>query len=150
MYFPTLFIHSWLRWIFLIVAILAIFKALVGWQNNKAFAKADNALGGAFIGLMHLQLVIGLILYFGLSPFGYSLFGNEGLMKNSVMRFWAVEHISMMILAVVVAQVGRILSKKAPTDLLKHKRAFLYFTISLVMVLSRIPWTESARFFRLP
>jgi hypothetical protein len=145
MYTFFLLVHSWTRWLVLILAVLAIFKALAGWLGQKPFEKQDNIFGASFVGSMHLQLLLGLLLYFVFSPMGLKAIQTLGMgavMKNADARYWAVEHITVMILAVVLAQVGRSLSKKAPTDLQKHKKAAIFFGIALLLVLSRIPWNR--------
>lgn len=143
-------VHSWTRWLVLLLALIAIFKALSGWIGRKPFDKQDNILGASFVGSMHLQLLLGLILYFVLSPMGLNAINSMGMgavMKNAEARYWAVEHFSVMILAVILAQVGRSLSKKATTDLQKHKKSAIFYSVALVLVLSRIPW-DSLRLFR--
>jgi hypothetical protein len=145
-----LFVHSWLRWAVLIVAVIAIFNAFGGWLSKSPFGKKDNALQASFVGLMHTQLLIGLILYFFLSPLGSAAFegGMGAVMKNGALRYWAVEHITVMILAVIVAQVGRSISKKAQTAPKKHRVSAIAFSVALVLMLSRIPWNEAGRLFR--
>ncbi|WP_448528979.1 hypothetical protein [Raineya sp.] len=148
MYNFTLFLHSWSRWLVLILAVIAIFKAMAGWLGKQPFSKQDNILGASFVGSMHLQLLLGLILYFFLSPMGLNAIQTVGMkevMKSPLYRYWAVEHLTTMLLAVILAQVGRIQSKKASTDLLKHKKAFIFYTIALVLVLSRVPWDRLGR-----
>lgn len=148
MYNFTLFLHSWSRWLVLILAVIAIFKAMAGWLGKQPFSKQDNILGASFVGSMHLQLLLGLILYFFLSPMGLNAIQTVGMkevMKSPLYRYWAVEHLTTMLLAVILAQVGRIKSKKASTDLLKHKKAFIFYTIALVLVLSRVPWDRLGR-----
>ncbi len=150
-YSIILFLHSWLRWVVLILALVAIVKSLSGWLGNKPFTKSENGIGGAFVGTMHLQLVLGLLLYFVFSAYGFKAISAAGMgevMKDSTARFWGVEHIFMMILAVVFAQIGRSRSKRAVSDMQKHKSAAIFFIIALLLVLSRIPWTETARLFR--
>jgi len=142
MYQTVLLLHSWTRWLVLIFGLIALFRAFGGWQGRRAWVGADNSMGAAFVGSMHLQLLLGLILYLGLSPFGLKAFEAAGgaVMKDPVGRFWGVEHLTGMILAVVAAQVGRSLSKKATDSVLKHKKAFIWFTVALLLVLIMIPW----------
>jgi hypothetical protein len=148
MYTTLQFIHSWTRWLVLAVAVWAIVRAFTGWFSHKPFLKTDNTAGAMFVGTMHLQLVLGLILYFFLSPITAAAFSNFGAaMKNPELRYWAVEHITVMILAVVVAQVGRIASKRSSVDTTKHRRAAIYFTLALVLMLTRIPFVHE-RLFR--
>jgi hypothetical protein len=143
MYEALLIAHSWLRWLVFIFALGAIFLAYQGWGAKKPFGATDNRWGAFFIGSLHLQLLLGLILYFFLSPLTRAAFQDMGAaMRNPDLRFWAVEHIAGMVIAVVVAQIGRIKSKKAPTDLQKHKRAAIYFTVALILVLVSIPFAS--------
>ncbi len=142
MYPLILSLHSWSRWLVLLFGAWAIFRAVSG--ERTAWAKADNIAGASFVGSMHLQLLLGLILYFGLSPFGLAAFKQAGgaIMKDPTSRFWAVEHLVTMLLAVVCAQVGRSLSKKiAPANpAAAHRKALTWFGIALVLVLLMIPW----------
>lgn len=149
MYDIVLFLHSWIRWFILILGLVVLFKAYSGWFGNKPYLKGDNGMSAGFMGLLHLNLLLGLILYFFLSPYVQSAFNDFGVaMKNSSLRYWAVEHILVMIIAVVVAQVGRIKAKRATTDLDKHKTTAIWYTIAIVLMLSRIPWGEAERLFR--
>ncbi len=143
------FVHSWLRWIVLILGIYVIIKSFMGWKGNKVYEKTDNALSGAFMGTLHLQLLIGLALYAVYSPIVQGAFNDFGAaMKDSAIRYWAVEHILIMVIAIVIAQIGRIKSKKAITDALKFKKAAIFYLIALLLMLSRIPFGEAERLFR--
>ncbi|WP_019948648.1 hypothetical protein [Hymenobacter aerophilus] len=141
MYPTLLLLHSWTRWLVLIFGLIAIFRAFSGWQNRRPYVGADNGMAASFVGSMHLQLLLGLILYF-VSPVGAKAFETAGsaVMKDATGRFFAMEHLVMMILAVIIAQVGRIVSKKATDPVLKHKKAFIWFSVALVIVLLMIPW----------
>lgn len=144
-----LYLHSWIRWIVLIVGLIVIFKAYAGWFANKSYTKGDNALSAAFMGTLHLNLLIGLILYVFFSPFVQAAFQDFGAaMKNSELRFWAVEHALINLIAVVVATIGRSKAKKAIESIRKHKLTAIYYTIAFILLLSRIPWAETERLFR--
>lgn len=149
MYDIVLFLHSWIRWFILILGLVVLVKAYSGWFGNKPYLKGDHGMSAGFMGLLHLNLLLGLLLYFFLSPYVQSAFNNFGAaMKEAGLRYWAVEHILVMIIAVVVAQVGRIRAKRATTDLAKHKTIAIWYTIAIVLMLSRIPWGEAERLFR--
>lgn len=136
-------VHSLVRWLLVIAVVVAVVRAFMGWFGKKAFTTLDNKIGLTFTSLMDLQLLIGLILYV-ISPILQTAFQNfGGAMGNTQMRFFAVEHILMMVIAVVLAHVGRALSKKAPTDLLKHRRAAIWFGLALLVLLLAIPWPFS-------
>ena len=106
MYNFLLHAHSGLRYLILLAAVLVVIKSLIGWLGNTSYTKFDKILAPSYVGLMHLQLLLGLILYF-ISPLVTYNMGDK------VSRYWSVEHITIMILAVAAAQVGRSISKKA-------------------------------------
>ncbi len=139
-YSVLLFLHSWGRWFVLGTGIMAVYRGYAGSSNRLPFTKADNAMGASFVGFMLLQLIIGLGLYFGLSPYGLKAMKVAGAMKDPTIRFFGMEHIAVMVVAVVIAQIGRTLSKKRLSDVQKHKTAFIYYGIALLLVLLMIPW----------
>lgn len=139
MYSTVLLLHSWTRWLVLLFGLIAIFRAFGGWQGRRAWLPADNTMGASFVGSMHLQLLLGLILYLT-GPVGMRSMQIAGAMKDPALRFFGVEHLVGMLLAVICAQVGRSLSKKASDPVLKHKKAFTWFLIALLLVLVMIPW----------
>jgi len=141
MYQFLLILHSWTRWIVLILGIFAIVSAFSGLSGNKQFTSSANKTSLFFMISMHVQLLIGLLLYFVYSPITAAAMADFGAaMKNGALRFWAVEHLALMLLAVVFATVGRITSKKATTDRLKFKKIAIFYTITLILVLISIPW----------
>ena len=141
MYPLVLTLHSLVRWAIVIVGVVAVVRAFVGWRGNKPWAQLDDRLGLGFTSTMDLNLLLGLLLYFVLSPITTGALRDMGAaMGNSVTRYFAVEHILLMIIAVVVAHIGRARSKKAASDAGKHKQAAIFFTVSLVLVLLAIPW----------
>ena len=140
-------LHSGLRWIVLILALLAIVKAFMGMQKKSAFANSDNKIGLMLISFMDIQLIIGLVLYvFG--PLGFKNIQNMGgeVMKNPYTRFFAMEHLVGMLIAIVVFHIGRSKSKKAIDDASKHKKAFIFYLIGLLIILASIPWPFKAGF----
>ena len=149
MYEIFLFLHSWLRWIVLILAVLVIARSFLGWKLKESYSRSDHVLSASFVGSMHLQLLIGLVLYFFLSPItAIALRDFGGAMKAASIRYWAVEHFFVMILAVIIAQIGRSRSKKVSTNKKKFKTAMMFYMIALILMLSRIPFNEPGRLFR--
>lgn len=139
-YTVFLALHSWGRWLVLGFGLWAIWRALTA--DKQVWTKADNIAGASFVGSMHLQLLIGLVLYLGLSPWGLHALqtGGAAVMKDRTGRFFAVEHLVGMLLAVVCAQVGRSLSKKQVLIPARHQKALVWFGVALVLVLLMIPW----------
>jgi hypothetical protein len=141
MYQFFLILHSLLRWVIVIVGLIAIIRAFVGWLGRKEWTSEDNALGLGFTGALDLQLLVGLLLYLFFSPMTTAALQNfGGVMANSVLRFFAVEHVFGMVIAITVAHIGRSLSKRATTDAGKHKRVAIFFLIAFLIVLASIPW----------
>ncbi|WP_026463060.1 hypothetical protein [Adhaeribacter aquaticus] len=141
MYNFLLTVHSINRWLVLLTGLIVIFKSLSGWKSNRLYTKGDGAVHGAFVGFTHLQFLTGILLYFVFSPITEQIFADFGAaMKNSSLRFWAVEHTLGMFIGTVLVQLGRTFSKKAPTDNLKFKRAFVYSLIALIIILLSIPF----------
>lgn len=134
--------HSGLRWLVLLLAVVVIFKSLAGMFSGLKYGKTDNILAASYVGTLHLQVLLGLILYFFLSPITTgSIFSDFGsAMKNPELRFWAVEHISMMILAVIAAQIGRSKAKKESRDAVRFRIQVIAFGISILLILFAIPW----------
>jgi hypothetical protein len=90
----------------------------------------------------HTTLLLGLVLWF-FGQFGLSLVVDNGMgmvMKNSVMRYWVVEHFVGMLIAIVLITIGRGVAKKSIPDPAKFKRAFWLFLVALIIILATVPW----------
>ena len=125
----------------MIILIITLIKYLAGWLGNKPWKKSDNILGITFVWLIDLQLITGLALYFFLSPITKLALSNFGAaMKNPELRFYAVEHILMMIIAIVLVRIGRAKSKSAKTDTGKFRIASVFFLIAMMVIYAAIPW----------
>jgi hypothetical protein len=128
--------HSGFRWIVLVLLVAATFKALIKWRSNAPFTEGDRKLNLFTMTAAHLQLVLGLILFFISDKVSFS----EQTMKTPITRFFTVEHSVMMLLAIVLITMGYSKSKKATDDTRKFRIAFLYFFIALLILLAGIPW----------
>lgn len=127
-------LHSYLRYAVLILLIIVIVKSLIGWLGKQKYDKADNGLSlGLFIST-HLQLTLGLILYF-ISP---QVQFVAGMMKDKSLRYWAVEHISVMLIAIILITLARITAKRMADSTAKHRRMFIFNFIALVLIVVSI------------
>lgn len=143
MYTGLLHLHSALRYLVLVMLILAVIKAFAGWLNKKEYTSTDNKLALFTLIATHTQFLVGLVLYF-ISPIVQRALSDMGAaMKEPMLRFWAVEHIAMMLVAVVMITIGRSSSKKAIDAVKKHQRVALFFLIALILILVAIPWPFS-------
>jgi hypothetical protein len=141
MYTVALIIHSWLRWAALAAGVLAV-RSLLGKKGDDA---AIDRWGLAFMIALDVQLLLGLLLYFGLSPNTAAIMNDFGAaMRDPVARFWAVEHVGTMLAAVVLAHVGRVLGRKAPTPQSKRGRLLMCFVMALILMLAATPWPGMA------
>lgn len=133
-------LHSALRWLALLLIVIALVRSIKGLTGNKPFTKGDNSAGVFTLIFFHLQLVIGLVMYF-MSPYFKQLQqGASEVMQSSILRFFAVEHLVAMIIAIALVTIGRVRSKKAREDRAKHKSIVIFFGIALLIVLWAIPW----------
>ena len=126
--------HSYLRYFILICLVAVIIKSLIGWLNNKPYTALDNKIGLYLLIFTHLQLIAGLVLYF-ISPF--VRFGSE-TMKDKITRFWTVEHITAMLIVIVLITVARSTSKRMPTDQARHKRLAIFNLIALIIIVGTL------------
>lgn len=141
MYMTILAFHNILRWVVLLGGLLAVGKAVAGWLGKKEWTPVDSQFGLIFTIGMDTQLLLGLLLYFVLSPITTHAFTDFGAaMADSEVRFFAVEHIAVMLVAVVLAHVGRARTKKMADAVGKHRVAAIFFTLALLAVLAGTPW----------
>lgn len=123
--------HSGWRYIVLILLVVAVLQAIMGWFGNKAYTEGNRKLNVFTLISAHVQLLFGLVLYF-LSPL------TKGPMSDSLFRYWKVEHISMMIIAIILITVGNAKSKKVTDAVQKHKKIAIFFGIALIFILVSI------------
>jgi hypothetical protein len=154
MYPLTLVLHSLLRWVVLAFGILAVGRALGGLRARREWAAGDEKAGRWFVAALDAQMLLGLLLYLRLSPMTTTAFQDFGAaMGNAVLRFWAVEHIAGMIIALGLAHVGRVRLRRAADAARRHRTAAIFFGLALVAILLTTPWPgmPAARpLFRLP
>lgn len=140
MYSGVLLVHSWVRWAVVIAGVLALLRAVTGASSRRPWTAADDRAGLWFTIALDVQILIGLYLYFVLSPFTTDALRNFGAaMRTPALRFWAVEHPFGMLLGVVLAHVGRVRLRKAEPSR-RHVIAAIFFGIALVAILASIPW----------
>ncbi len=135
--------HSWIAMLALLMCAFALFKSLTSWLGKQEFGKSHNGIYASAVGFLHLQLLLGLILYF-ISPNVQSI--SSEVMKNDTLRFYAVEHITGMILAIIIAQVARIISKKRKS----HAAMFIGLALALLLIIGSMPWirVEGVQYLR--
>jgi len=137
--------HSVVRYFILVFLMIVIVRSLMGWQQKSPYSALDDKFSLWLFMFTHTQLLIGLIVYF-VSP---AVIFSAASMKDTVARYWLVEHITMMVIAIVLITMARITAKKMADAVAKHKRLFIFNTIALVIILIAI--AQSGRgFFSFP
>jgi len=128
-------LHSTLAIILLIGLIVAIIITAANYFSSKPYNRKI-----ALIGLIsaHLQLVVGLIYFFTL---GFQNMFSAGMMKDSILRFKIIEHPLTMLIAIILITIGYSKAKRATEDYLANRTVFIFYTIGLIFILSRIPWS---------
>lgn len=145
MFLTTLILHSLLRWAVLLFGLLAIVRALQGWLGARPWTPLDDRAGKYFVIALDVQTLVGLILYGALSPITRAAFQDMGAaMKDAFLRFYAVEHLTLMLIGLGLVHVGRARAKKAASDAARHRTAAVFFVLGLLVILAGIPWPSRA------
>ena len=136
------FIHSYWAYLVLLVLVLATFNALFKFFGNKEFDEKDFRISLFALITMHIQLLIGIVLFFLKDYFStISEVGGMGeVMKNSALRNLIVEHPTTMIIAIALVTIGYSKHKKKLVSKPKFKMLAIFYTIALALVLYMIPW----------
>lgn len=132
-----LFFHSLLRWAILLTVAVAGFAALAGWLRNGPVITWQRAVAIWAMVLCHIQLAVGLALYF-------MRLSDIGRMAKDQMIYWRYVHLGVMVIAIAMVTAGRISSQKARTERGKHLRVALFYLVALALMLWMIPWPFTA------
>lgn len=136
-------IHNIVRWAVVILGLLALYRAYSGWFSEKKWQDADRKLVTFFTISLDAQLLLGLILYFFLSPLTKQALKDFGAaMQNSQLRFFALEHVFFMVVGIVFAHIASAVAKKDLPDKARFKRIALWLTAAVVLILIGIPWSR--------
>ncbi len=142
MYSTALFLHSWLRWLALIAGVGATFAAL---GKGDGAAHRLQRWGLIFMIALDVQILLGLLLYGVLSPYTAAAMRDFGAaMRDPTLRFWAVEHLTMMLSAAILVHVGRVLARKTADAGRKQTRLLICFGLALLLLLMGMPWPGMA------
>jgi heme A synthase len=146
MYSTIKMLHSFWAYLVLIMLIVAVVNALIGLTGKKEYSAKDFRISLFTLIVSHIQLLLGLILYFVSPMFDmWSSMGSE-VMKTASVRLYLVEHPLINIIAVALITIGYAKHKKKRTSSPKFKTIFIFYAIALLCFLSRIPWDVWPRF----
>jgi hypothetical protein len=137
----VLVVHSLVRWVVVVAGVAAALRALSGWRSKKAWLPIDDRLGRLFTLSLDVQVVLGLALFFFLSEITAAALDDVGAaMAARGTRYWLIEHQFAMLVALVLAHIGRARSARATEPERKHKLAAQLFTLAVLIVLIGMPW----------
>ncbi|MBN8566129.1 MAG: hypothetical protein J0M25_05280 [Flavobacteriales bacterium] len=137
MYELLLKLHSWWAWLAMLVLFAGIINALMGYGANRDYEAKDLRISLFGLIFTHIQLVLGLLLYF-VSPMGLKVLGE---MKNETLRLTSLEHPLVNIIAIVLITIGWSQHKKAHMDD-KFKKILIFYSLGFILLMSRIPWVS--------
>jgi hypothetical protein len=129
-------LHSWIRWIFLLLILITITNALLKWLSKKGIGNKQRKLGTITVIIAHTQFLVGTVLYF-ISP---KVKFDVQSFSNSLLRFFTIEHVLLMLIAIAILSIGNSKIKATPNALQASKKTVLWFSIALVIILVAIPW----------
>jgi len=128
--------HSGWAYLALLVLAIAVINAILGFTAKREFLSKDRKIALFALIFTHIQLVLGLVVYF-VSPMGKAALGE---MKNAALRLTSLEHPLINILAIVIITIGWSKHKKLSASTAKFKTFMIFYGIGLALILSRIPW----------
>jgi hypothetical protein len=141
MYTATLIVHSWMRWLIILLGVLAVARAVAGRASGRPWLASDAGAGRFYTIALDVQMLFGLILYFVFSDLLTVARADMGrAMGNPAIRFWLVEHLTGMVVAIALAHIGTGRVRKAADPRGRFTQAALFYGLSLVAVLLATPW----------
>ena len=138
-------VHGYWAYLTLLIVLLATFNALVKHFSNRPFSSPDIRISLFALIVSHIQFLLGLITYFSHPSNGFGALRNPELtmadiMGSSELRLFTIEHPLIMLIAVILITMGYSKHKKQLTSQAKFKSLAIFYTIGLILMLSRIPW----------
>ena len=128
-------IHSGWAYLAFLLLVIAVVNSIIGLLSKKEYTAKDKKIGLYALGAIHIQLVIGFIIYF-VSPLGFSGFS----MSDSALRLTSMEHPLINVLGIVLMTIGWVKHKKLTSSESKFKTVAIYYGLGFVLILSRVPW----------
>lgn len=143
MYPTVLALHSLVRWLVVLALVFALYKAYSGWFSKKTFTKSDNTARLWAVLFVHIEFIIGLVLYFTSPIIEFFRSNFKEAVQQKDVRFLGMEHSVMMLIAVILITIGSAKAKRKGTDTEKFKTLAIWFTIGFIIILVSVPWPFS-------
>jgi hypothetical protein len=141
MYNGLLLVHSWVRWVVLICAVLAVVGAILNIVRRTPWSSGNDRAALFFTISADIQLLLGVML-FVVGPAWFSTFMNDpgAAMSNRMVRYWSIEHGFGMIVAIALVHLGKVLVRKKADAFAKNRTALIFFGLALLIMIGTIPW----------
>lgn len=140
MYAPLLFIHSWTRWIVVVSGIYFLARCYGGWISRKTWRPSDNHFIWAFNQILGYQILFGLTLYLGASPWVKIALSNpSSVFTNPNISFWVARHAPSMLLSFGVFHLGRVRANRSLPEG-RYRIYAITFTFLMAIIFSAVPW----------
>jgi len=127
--------HSGLRWLALILLVVAIINAVASKRKGE-YSKKDKMINLFAMIMLHIQLLIGIILMFNSGKVYYS----KGWMDDDSARFFGMDHLAGMVIAIAIVTIGRKKAEKITAPIQKHSKIASWYLVGLILILASIPW----------
>jgi hypothetical protein len=139
-YSAVLIVHSWLRWAALLSGATATFNAFRQRADTAERARGQR-WDWAFMLALDLEVLCGLLLYFGLSPYTREAMSNVGLaLREPSLRFWGLTHAATMVVALIAVRAGRVFAMGEPTSQARRNGRCICFGIAVLAMVAGVPW----------
>lgn len=143
MYQTLTFYHSIMRWLVVFSLILSLYRACKGYFYKDVFSNTDNAIRHWTATIAHIQLMVGMILYFQSPLVKYFLANFKTAVHDFNMLFFGLIHSSLMLVAIVLITVGSASAKRKDTNASKFKTMIVWYSIALIIIIIAVPWPFS-------
>lgn len=141
MYAVVLVLHSWVRWIVVLAGVAFLVRTFGGLRQKRPWTPLDELSHKAFLRSFDVQFLLGTLLYAFLSPISRAFLAAGGAgMKDPTLRFFGLEHAFGMVVAIALVHIGRGRSRKAPSDAVRHRRAFTFSLLGFLVAFVSVPW----------
>jgi hypothetical protein len=140
MYAGLLLLHSFLRWVVLAVALVTLIRTSASASRQRAWEKPDDQFSVALLGLGHVMLILGLVLWLWLSPLTQVAMSQDQVFAGGTLTFFTVAHPVSMLVAIVLLHLGRVRLKKSPDTSARHAQWRRSVAVFLGLTLLAIPW----------
>jgi hypothetical protein len=143
MYTYLLLLHSWWRWAVVLSLLFTLAYLWSGMRRGKPFDSFHSRLQQTTTRIVNIQFLLGLALYVSSPLTRHFLTNFSTALHERELRFFGLEHIVVMLVAVTLVNIGSERAKRATVDREKFRQCFYKFLIAFLLILSSIPWTFS-------